>query len=234
MAFGVLALTALQRETRAIPMVFSGVSDPVEQGFVASLARPGGNITGTTLFEFSLPPKLLEALHEIVPGLTRVTLLYNPDVPSNAGYVRSIETAARSRGIQTIATTVVNETEIEPAIEKLAGEASSGLIVLTGALLSTHRRLIVGLTARHHLPTIYTNRVFVDAGGLMSYGTRRDEQMYRIVASYVSRILRGENPADLPVVQPTKFEFVINLKAAKALGLEIPLSIRLRADELIE
>jgi putative ABC transport system substrate-binding protein len=233
-AFGVLPLTALQRETRAIPMVFSGVSDPVEQGFVASLARPGGNITGTTLFEFSLPPKLLEALHEIVPGLTRVTLLYNPDVPSNAGYVRSIETAARSRGIQTIATTVVNETEIEPAIEKLAGEASSGLIVLTGALLSTHRRLIVGLTARHHLPTIYTNRVFVDAGGLMSYGTRRDEQMYRIVASYVSRILRGENPADLPVVQPTKFEFVINLKAAKALGLEIPLSIRLRADELIE
>ena len=123
---------------------------------------------------------------------------------------------------------------VEPAIEKLAGEASSGLIVLTGALLSTHRRLIVGLTARHHLPTIYTNRVFVDAGGLMSYGTRRDEQMYRIVASYVSRILHGENPADLPVVQPTRFEFVINLKAAKALGLTIPPGLLTIADEVVE
>ena len=215
-------------------MVFSGVSDPVEQGFVASLARPGGNITGTTLYEFSLPSKLLEALNEIAPGLTRVTLLYNPDVASTAGYVRSIETAARSMGMQTIATRVVNETEMERAIEKLAGEASSGLIVLPAALFTVHRRLIIDLTARHRLPTIYNNRVFVDAGGLMSYGARRDEQMFRIVASYVSRILRGENPADLPVVQPTKFEFVINLKAAKALGLEIPLSIRLRADELIE
>jgi putative ABC transport system substrate-binding protein len=156
-------------------MVFSGVSDPVEQGFVASLARPGGNITGTTLFEFSLAPKLLEALNEIVPGLTRVTLLYNPDVRSTAGYVRSIETAARSMGIETIATTVVNETEMEPAIEKSAGEASSGLIVLPGQLFPVHRRLIVGLTARHHLPTIYMSRVFVDAGGLMSYGARRDE-----------------------------------------------------------
>jgi putative ABC transport system substrate-binding protein len=177
---------------------------------------------------------MLEALNEIAPGLTRVTLLYNPDVASTAGYVRSIETAARSMGMQTIATRVVNETEIERAIEKLAGEASSGLIVLPAALFTVHRRLIVDLTARHRLPTIYTNRVFVDAGGLMSYGARRDEQMVRTVASYVSRILRGENPADLPVVQPTKFEFVINLKAAKALGLEIPLSIRLRADEMIE
>ena len=234
-ANGVLPLTALLRETRTIPMVFVSVSDPVAQGFVASLARPGGNITGTTLFEFSLAGKYLEALTEIAPGMARVALLYNPGVASSTGYVRSIETAARSMRMQTIATPVVNGTEIERAIESLAGEANSGLIVLTGAFFTSHRRLIIDLTARHRLPTIYTSRTFVEAGGLMSYGVNpADEQMARIVASYVSRILRGEKPADLPVVQPTKFEFVLNLKTARALGLTVPTETLLRADEVIE
>jgi putative ABC transport system substrate-binding protein len=234
-ADGVLPLTALRQETRTIPMVFIGVSDPVEQGFVASLARPGGNITGTTLFEFSLASKYVEALKEIAPDMARVALLHNPDVASSAGYLRSIETAARSMGIQTMAAPVVNESEIERAIEKLAGGINSGLIVLTGALFGVHRRLIIALTARHHLPTIYTSRLFVEAGGLMSYGAyTADDQMPRIVASYVSRILRGDKPADLPVVQPTRFELVLNLKTARALGITVPTSILLRADEVIE
>jgi putative tryptophan/tyrosine transport system substrate-binding protein len=234
-ASGVLALTALLQETRTIPIVFAFVSDPVEQGFVASLARPGGNITGTTLFEFSLAGKYLELLKEIAPDLARVALLHSPDVASSAGYLRSIETAARPVGVQTTAAPVVNESEIERAIEKLVGEANSGLIVLPSSLFAAHRRLIIGLAARHHLPAIYTSRRFVEAGGLMSYGTNpTDDRQWRIAVSYVNRILRGEKPADLPVQQPTNFEFVLNLKTAKALGVTVPTSILLRADEVIE
>jgi putative ABC transport system substrate-binding protein len=226
-------VTAVQRERRNIAIVFAGVSDPVGLHFVDSLARPGGNITGFTTFEFSPVAKLLDALKEIAPGVTRVALIFDPDNPSSVGHVRSLETAARSFAVNSVAVAVHNPAEIERAIEAFADERNGGLLVPPNTTLTSHRDLIVALADRFRLPAVYPFRVFVTAGGLMSYGADRIDQ-FRRAASYVDRILRGAKPADLPVQQPSKFELVINLKTAKALGLEVPPTLLARADEVIE
>jgi putative ABC transport system substrate-binding protein len=226
-------LTAVQGERRDIAIVFAGVSDPVGLHFVDSLARPGGNVTGFTTFEFSPVAKLLEALKEIAPNVARVALIFDPDNPSSVGHLRSLETAAPSFAVKSVAAAVHNPVEIELAIEAFARERNGGLLIPPNTTLTSHRDLIVASAARHRLPAVYPFRVFVTAGGLMSYGADRVDQ-FRSAASYVDRILKGAKPADLPVQQPSKFELVINLKTAKALGLEVPASILLRADEVIE
>jgi putative ABC transport system substrate-binding protein len=234
LAGGVLALTQLRQETQTIPIVFMGVSDPVGQGFVASLARPGGIITGFTLFEFSQAAKWLEALKEIVPGVARVALMYVPDNPNSAGYLRSIESVAPSFAVEIIQIPVRNGADIERALSTFSREGGGGLIVLPAGIYSqSNRKLLIELAARYRLPAIYAMGLFADEGGLISYsndGRRQGQQ----AAEYVDRILRGERPADLPVQQPTKFELVLNLKTAKGLALDISTSILLRADKVIE
>jgi ABC-type uncharacterized transport system substrate-binding protein len=214
-------LRAVQSERDDIAIVFAGVSDPVGLHFVDSLARPGGNVTGFTTFEFSPVAKLLEALKEIAPGVTRVALILDPDNPSSVGHWRSLESAALSFALRPTAAAVRNSSEIERVIEAFARERDGGLLVPPNTTLTSHRDTIVASAARYRLPAVYPFRVFVTAGGLMSYGADRIEQ-FRRAASYVDRILKGTKPADLPVVQPTKFELVINLKTAKALGLDVP------------
>jgi ABC-type uncharacterized transport system substrate-binding protein len=226
-------LTAVQRESRNVAIVFAGVSDPVGLGFVESLARPGGNVTGFTTFEFSPVEKLLEALKEIAAGVARVALIFNPDNPSSVGHLHSLETAAPSFVVKPIPLPVHNPAEIERAIETFARERDGGLLVPPNSTLTTHRKIVVEAAARHRLPAVYPFRVFVAAGGLMSYGVDRIDQ-FRRAASYIDRILKGAKPGDLPVQQPTKFELVINLKTARALGLTFPISLLGRADEVIE
>jgi len=226
-------LTALQRERANIAVVFAGVSDPVGMRFVDSLARPGRNITGFTTFEFSPVAKLLEALKEMAPGVARVALIFDPDNPSSVGHLRSLETAAPSFAVKFVPAPVHNPAEIEQAIDAFAREQNGGLLIPPNTTLTSHRDLIVASAARHRLPAVYPFRVFVTAGGLMSYGADRVDQ-FRRAASYVDRILRGTKPADLPVQQPSKFELVINLKTAKALGLAVPQTLLATADEVIE
>jgi putative tryptophan/tyrosine transport system substrate-binding protein len=226
-------LSAVQRERGNVAIVFAGVSDPVGLHFVDSLARPGGNVTGFTTFEFSPVAKLLETLKEIAPGVTRVALIFDPDNPSSIGHLRSFETAAPSFAVKSIAAAVHGPGDIERTIETLAREAKGGLIVPPNTTLTSHRDVIITSAARYGLPAIYPFRVFATAGGLLSYGADRVDQ-FRRAASYVDRILKGAKPADLPVQQPSKFELVINLKTAKSLGLEIPPSLLARADEVIE
>jgi putative ABC transport system substrate-binding protein len=226
-------LRAVQSERDDIAIVFAGVSDPVGLHVVDSLARPGGNVTGFTTFEFSPVAKLLEALKEIAPGVTRVALILDPDNPSSVGHWRSLESAALSFALRPTAAAVRNSAEIERVIEAFARERDGGLLVPPNTTFTSHRDTIVASAARYRLPAVYPFRVFVTAGGLMSYGADRIEQ-FRRAASYVDRILKGTKPADLPVVQPTKFELVINLKTAKALGLDVPPSLLARADEVIE
>ena len=232
-AAGTPGLAALAQETRTVPVVFVAVSDPVGQGFVASLARPGGNATGFTFLEFSVIGKLLEVLKQIAPSVARVALPFNPDTLSNVPFLRWVQTAAPSLAIELITAPIRSTGELEAALAQLAREPRSGLVFLPDPFTNFHRDLIVGLAARHRLPAAYTQRPFVTAGGLLSYGVEITD-LYRRAASYVDRILNGEKPADLPVQQPTKYELVINLKTAKALGLEVPPSLLARADEVIE
>jgi putative ABC transport system substrate-binding protein len=228
-----LVLQPLLQETRSIPIVFTQVTDPVGSGFVASLAHPGGNITGFAVAEFSMYGKSLEVLKEVAPHVARVAVLLNPEQAPQAGMWRAIEAAAPSFKVQLTAANVSDSAEIERAIESFAREPGGGLIVLPNVPTIVHRGLIIALAAQHRLPAIYTFRQFVADGGLISYGPHRIDQ-YRQAAAYVDRIVRGEKPADLPVQQPTKFELAINLKTAKALGLDVPWFLQQRADEVIE
>jgi putative ABC transport system substrate-binding protein len=225
---------ALLEKTRSIPIVFVVVTDPVGNKFVTNLARPEGNITGFTNFEFSMGGKWLEILREIAPRVARVGIMFNPlALPDARSYFgSSIEAAGESSKIKLIDVAVSNADEIKRSIDELAREPNSGLVVLADNVTVYHRNLIVELAERYRLPAVYPYRYFAASGGLLSYGIDTVD-LYRRAASYVDRILRGAKPADLPVQQPTKFELVINLKAAKALGLTIPRSLR-RADEVIE
>jgi putative ABC transport system substrate-binding protein len=234
----VLAVTtavaaALQRETRSVPIVFAGAVDPVGAGVVASLARPGGNITGFTTFEYGLSPKWLALLKEIAPHVTRAAVIRDSTVAANLGLLGGIQSVAPSLRVELSLIDARDIGEMERAVAAFAREPNGGQIVFASALALFHRDLIISLAARHRLPTVFTDRAFVTAGGLASYGPNRVEQ-YRPAAGYVDRILKGEKPADLPVQAPTKYELVINLKTAQALGLEVPTTLLARADEVIE
>jgi putative ABC transport system substrate-binding protein len=228
-------LAALQRATHNIPIVFTLVADPIGGGFVASLARPGGNITGFIGTEAPLAGKWIQLLKEITPGMRRAAFLFNPEAAPYAGeYFRFAETAAASIAVELIAVPVHDEMEIDRAFAPLAREPNYGLVVLPDAFTRLHRERIIAAAAKHHLPAIYADRSFATDGGLISYGDESPDVRYRQAASYVDRILRGEKPADLPVQAPTKYELIINLKTAKALGLVISRDILLITDELIE
>jgi putative tryptophan/tyrosine transport system substrate-binding protein len=226
-------LAALHRETRAVPIVFTNSSDPVDDGFVASWARPGGNITGLPIYEYAIAGKWLELLKRIAPHVTRVAVIYDPSQPSSAGFIRMIKTGASSLAVGFTAAGARNAAQIEHAVTAFASQPNGGLIVFPSTAAAVHRDLIVTLAARHLLPAVYPYRLFVAAGGLASYSPDLLE-LYRRAASYIDRILKGEKPADLPVQAPTKYEFIINLKTAKALGLEVPLHLQQLADEVIE
>jgi putative ABC transport system substrate-binding protein len=229
-------VAALQRETRTIPIVFLIVSDPIGSGFVASLPRPGGNITGFINIEDSLGSKWIEVLKEFVPSLARAALMFNPDTATYFKYyLESFEAAARLRGVEPIAAPVRTAADIERVVASLTERPNAGLAVMPDVALSTqiNRDLIISLAARHRLPTIYPYRYWVGDGGLVSYGIDQVD-LYRRVPTYVDRILKGANPAELPVQLPTRFELTVNLKTAKALGLTIAESFLLRADEVLE
>jgi putative ABC transport system substrate-binding protein len=230
---GTPATAAIQRETRTIPIVFAGVSDPVASGIVARLDRPSGNVTGFAVLEASMGGKWLELLSEIAPRLKRAAIMFNPDMVTASTYMPSFETAARSLKVEPIIAPVHSDGEIETAITTLGREPGGGLVVMPDAFTLTHRALIISAAARINVPAVYWLSVFARDGGLLSYGVDQVDT-YRRAASYVDRILRGAKPAELPVQLPTKFEMVVNLKTAKALGLAVPQSILLRADEVIE
>jgi ABC-type uncharacterized transport system substrate-binding protein len=227
-------VTTLQRETGAIPIVFSEVSDPVGAGFIANLARPGGNLTGVLLYEAGIIGKWLAMLKEIAPQLTRVALVGNPKTTAFDYFRRSAEATAPSLAIELVPTPVENTAaDIERAIESFASAPNGGLLLLPDPTTTGHRDLVVVLAARHRLPAVYPFRFFIAAGGLMAYGTDQSD-VARLAASYVDRILRGAKPADLPVQAPTKYETLLNLKTAKALGLTVPPGLLVAADEVIE
>jgi putative ABC transport system substrate-binding protein len=226
------AAVALRQETPAVPIVFLQVANPIGSGLVASLARPGANLTGFTNFEPTMGGKWLELLKEIAPGVTRAIAIFNPETHSGQ-YWQSMEAAAPSLAVQFNRAPARQAAGIESAVADLAREPNGGVLVMPHAFTLAHRELIVALTARHRLPTIYPFRAFVDTGGLLSYGIDQVE-IYRQAASYVDRILKGEKPAELPVQAPTKFELIVNLKTAKALGLDVPWILQQRADEVIE
>ena len=228
------SVEALLRETRTIPIVFTNLSDPVGTGLIESLARPGGNATGFTAYEYSLAGKWLEMLKEIAPAVTRVALLFNPETaPFAQHYLSFIETSAPAFGVTANAASVRSISEMEAAIEAQARAPGGGLIVLPDTFTFSNRALLIALAARHRLPAIYPTRGQAIDGGLLSYGPDTVD-LYRRAAAYVDRILKGEKPADLPVQAPTKYELVINLKTAKALGLDVPSFLQQRADEVIE
>jgi putative tryptophan/tyrosine transport system substrate-binding protein len=226
---------AVQRETPTVPIVFAAVSDPVEEGFVASLPRPGGNITGFVNMEAGMGGKWLELLMEIAPGIKRVAIMFNPDTAPGGGsyHLPSFNAAARSLKVMPIAAPVHSDAEIETTITSLGHEPGGGLVCLPDAFTTLHRGPIVSLAARNNVPAVYSVSAFARDGGLLSYGPDPVD-IFRRSASYVSRILRGEKPGDLPVQVPTKFEMAVNAKTPKALGLTVPQSILLRADEVIE
>jgi putative ABC transport system substrate-binding protein len=232
-AAGGTSLGTLLQVTRAVPIVFAIVPDPVGSGFVDSLARPGGNATGFMQFEYSLSGKWVEVLKQIAPGVTRAAVLWDPAIPPGIGQFAIIQSVAPSAGVDVSPVNVRDASEIERAVAAFARFSNGGLIVTGSALAVVHRDLIVTLAARHKLPAVYFQRQFVDGGGLISYGSNWVDQ-FRHAAGYVDRILRGEKPADLPVQAPTKYELVINLKTAKALGLTVPPTLLARADEIIE
>jgi len=223
----------LRRLTRTIPIVFTETSDPVGAGFVESLARPGGNVTGFLTFEYGLGAKWLELLKQIAPSVTQVAVLRDAAIPSGTGQWGAIQSVAPSFGVELRATDLHDAGEIERAITSFARSPNSGMILTASAYSLQHRKLIISLALRHKLPTVYFLRGFVADGGLISYGSDTID-LHRRAASYVDRILKGEKPADLPVQAPTKFELVINLGTAKALGLDIPPTLLARADEVIE
>jgi putative tryptophan/tyrosine transport system substrate-binding protein len=224
---------ALQQASRSVPIVFAGTVDPVGSGFVDSLARPGGNTTGFLLFEYSLSGKWLELLKEIAPSVTRAAVLRDTANPAGNAQFGAIQAVAPSLGVEVSPFNMRNASEIERAMAAVVRSANSGLVVTGSPSGTVHRNLIVALAARNKLPAVYPFRFFVTDGGLISYGPDFIDQ-YRRAASYVDRILRGEKAADLPVQAPTKYELVINLKTAKALGLQVPPSLLARADEVIE
>jgi putative ABC transport system substrate-binding protein len=228
-----LVLRALRQQTSTIPIVFALVVDPVGEGFINSLAQPGGNITGFTSLEYPMSGKWLEVLKEIAPSVRRVSAINQAENVTGAGYLRALESAALTMGVQLIAAHVRDAAEIERAIAATASQSNGGLIILPSPLALVNREMIVKLAAQHRLPAVYPFRYFIASGGLMSYGVDTVE-VFRRSALYIDRILKGEKPAALPVQQPTKFELVVNLKTAKALGLDVPWFLQQRADEVIE
>jgi putative tryptophan/tyrosine transport system substrate-binding protein len=227
-------VTALQHATRTIPIVFVNVVDPAGRGFVANLARPGGNITGFLIFEFSMGGKWLETLKQVAPRVKRVAMIFNPETaPFSESFVRVIEAAAPAFAVETVSAKVRDRAELESAVVSFANKPEGGLIVLPDLFTTIHRDTIVALATRNRLPAIYPFRYFAASGGLVSDGIDGSD-LFRRSASYVDRILKGEKPADLPVQAPTKFELVINLKTAKVLGLQVPPKLLALADEVIE
>jgi putative ABC transport system substrate-binding protein len=227
------AVGALLQATRTVPIVFPVIGDPVASGIVDSLARPGGNVTGFMGFEFSLSGKWLELLKQIAPGVTRAAVLRDPALGTGTSQFAVIQAAAPSLRVEVSPINMRDAGEIEHAVETFARSPNGGLVVAAGGAAQRHRNLIITLAARHKLPAVYFERFFVATGGLISYGASQIDQ-YRRAASYVDRIIRGEKPADLPVQAPTRYETVINLKTARALGLDVPPIVLVRADEVIE
>jgi putative ABC transport system substrate-binding protein len=227
------ATVALQRETRTIPIVFTGAGDPVASGIVGQLDRPGGNTTGFVSLEASLGGKWLELLSEIAPGLKRLAIMFNPDIAPVSAYMPSFETAARSLKVALTTAPVHDDVEIEAAIVALGREPGGGLVVLPEIFTDVHRAPIISAVARNNVPAVYSFSESVRDGGLLSYAVDR-EDTWRRAATYVDRILRGAKPSDLPVQFPTKFEMIVNLKTAKVLGLTMPQSVLLTADEVIQ
>jgi putative ABC transport system substrate-binding protein len=228
------AVNATLHETRTIPIVFTEVTDPVAQGLVESLERPGGSITGITIFEPEIGGKWLQVLKEIAPATARAAVIFNPDTaPYHRLYMRSIEAAAAALGMKVLEAPVHSRTEIETAITVLAREPGASVIAMSDVFPLVHRDLIIALTARYRLPAVYPFRINVTDGGLISYGVDLTD-MQRRAATFVDRIFKGAKPSDLPVELPTKFALVINQKTAKTLGLDIPLTLLTRADEVIE
>jgi len=230
-------VTELVRETQTIPIVFVVVADPVGSGFVKSIPRPGGNVTGFTNLDATIGGKLLTILRQLTPHFTRIALMFNPDTVARAGlsrlYLQPFEAAARSFGVRATVAEVHSPEEIERSIADLGTASGAGLIVLPDNFTTIHRHLIIALAARQRIPAIYPSRFFVEAGGLMSYGVDATD-LFRRAAGYVNRILKGAEPGGLPVQAPTKFELVINLKTAKALGLSVPRNLLAGADDLID
>jgi putative ABC transport system substrate-binding protein len=223
----------LQREGRTIPIVFVQIADPIGSGFVASLARPGGNLTGFLLFEASITGKWLQMLKEIAPGLVRVAFVANPKTGPYNYFLRAAESLAPSLGIELVPNPIETAADIEHAVDAFARTPNGGLFLPPDSTIGLHRDIVVALAARYRLPAVYTGRHYVAAGGLMSYDTDRIDQ-YRQAASYIDRILRGEKPADLPVQTPVTYQTVLNLKTARALGLTVPPGLLVAADEVIE
>jgi putative ABC transport system substrate-binding protein len=233
LAHGSPIMRPLQRATRTVPIVFVSVADPVAGGFIDSLARPGRNATGFSLFEYGISGKWLELLKQIAPELTRAAVIRDPDQVSGGGQLGAIQAVAPSLRVELSPIDVRDAGEIERAVAAFARQPKGGLIVTAAALAQIHRGVIISLAARHRLPAVYPYRLFVTDGGLISYGPDPVDQ-YRRAAGYVDRILKGEKPADLPVQAPTKYQIVINLKTARALGLDVPATVLARADEVIE
>jgi ABC-type uncharacterized transport system substrate-binding protein len=232
-AHGSVTVQALLQETHTIPIVFVHVVDPLDQGFVASWAHPGGNVTGFSNFEEPMGGKWLSLLKEIAPDIARVALIANPGTTPYARFLHSVKTAAQGLGIELISALVRDTTELEAAISAQGREPGGAIVVLPDVFTSIHQELIVQLAARHRLPAIYPYRFFATRGGLIAYGVDPEEP-FRRVSEYIDRILKGERPGDLPVQGPTKFELVINLKTAKVLGLTVPMALQVSADEVIE
>jgi putative ABC transport system substrate-binding protein len=233
LASGTVAVAALQQLSPSIPVVFTVVTDPVAAGFVESIAHPGGNITGFMQSEYSLNSKLLQLLKQIVPQITHAAVLRDLANPAGISQFSAIQAVASSQGMTVNPVSVRDAKEIERAIAAVARSTNGGLIVTGSASATVHRDLIVALAARHKIPAIYSDRFIVTGGGLISYGPDRFDQ-YRRAAGYIDRILKGEKPADLPVQAPTKYELVVNLKTAKAIGLTVPPTLLAQADEVIE
>ena len=233
LAHGSTIMGPLQRTTQSIPIVFVSVADPIAGGFIANLAQPGGNATGFTSSDYGMSGKWLELLKQIAPDVTRAAIIRDPAQVSGGGQLGAIQAVAPFFKVEVIPLGVRNADEIDRSVTTFARQPKGGLIVTTSALAQIHRDLIVGLAARHRLPAIYPYRLFATSGGLLSYGPSIVDQ-YRCAASYVDRILKGEKPGELPVQNPTKYELTINLKTAKALGLDVPPSVLVRADEVIE
>ncbi|MFZ0175671.1 MAG: ABC transporter substrate-binding protein [Pseudolabrys sp.] len=226
-------VAALQGATRTVPVVFAHAVDPVAAGFVDSLARPGGNATGFVLFEYGISAKWLELLKEIAPSVTRAGVLRDPAMAAGTGQFGALQSVAPSFGVELSPVNVRDAGEIERVVTAFARSSNGGLIVTASPLATLHRDLIVALAARHKLCAVYNLRLYVTAGGLISYGSDVPDLLRR-AAGYVDRILKGEKPADLPVQAPTKFEMVVNIKTARALGITVPPSLLARADEVIE